>query len=700
VLLLCIGLCSIDGCAESEYKDKVSIFNDRKRDMDMRKISWDDLVNKEFYVFDVPKNTMFNPVYLPFEYKCKSGKADPLQSLTFPSLLSIKYDLVPDNYSTRHPMFIYHRDDDSRKVELGDPKAIAAYIKDWKGTHGIGGTLVQHGELYSGRIVIFDSSAQVVLKREYTKPIPYFDLMGKMTKAWFEHKKIKINRTFNVEIMRPMTKDLNLLRLFGESFEVEFRSQDHWEIYERILHFDPDFAEVRWWYGNQKRWEDGDKTRKANELLLALKSNFVIPALEEINLKDSDLPNAKQLFKKSMKYAQNLFPDHPSLVSQQMSGKDWKKMPKKQRNRYLDMVQRYPASWLCTQMQWLYREWNRYEYALPICLGLLQSGYTTYDCLFPEYTSLIYMYHELGLIPEATYVLFKKAKQTRRKHWWYECGAYVFRELGDNASAIKFFMKANKDNKRYINELWGLMTMFEAGRMDLVDEYIAENKGEYCSKSIPALVNARLALAKGDFKQCEKILHEDKIIGDGWSTGQTVKHIILADCALMQQDHENAKKHIRVAHYYTPRKRRINYLHKKAFTEPCRETQRYAWTMSKILPQQKYWQKFKDEAGDSFLNETEEELYREFLVYKDKMAAKQIDLDFLKTNPPMEFEYICLKLMENKDNKYYDEVVEEYDSYAWSHANKYSSNYFAHGETLVQYMKNQAKKIAADVGFN
>lgn len=105
--------------AASEHP--TSVFNQCITE-DFPRLKYRDLF-KDWFAFPVTEGKgMFNPVFLKFQYECRSGEPDLKQPLTFPCLLSFKFDFVPDNYSSRHPGFIFRRNPEALIIQPTENK--------------------------------------------------------------------------------------------------------------------------------------------------------------------------------------------------------------------------------------------------------------------------------------------------------------------------------------------------------------------------------------------------------------------------------------------------------------------------------------------------------------------------------------------------------------------------------------------------
>lgn len=239
--------------------------------------------------FTVPIATgrpMFCPVMIPFTVTFQGVPVDDGQRLTFPALLDYKFYFVPDNANTICPAFVYRKDARLQKLTNTKPRKIAEYISQWSATHAIGGSITVTTAGYIGSMLVYDANGICILQKSYNIPVPYFTLMGRMVEDWMDYRQQPCSPALCAELERPMTTNMETVRLFGTTFNVEWRSEQEWEIYHKILDIDPKFGEIRHWYANQKGWANGqsDTPTKEAEYARAFLDHPVISAIRECQL--------------------------------------------------------------------------------------------------------------------------------------------------------------------------------------------------------------------------------------------------------------------------------------------------------------------------------------------------------------------------------------------------------------------------------
>ena len=318
-----------------------SVFN-RSQPETLRRLTVSEL-EKDWYTLQATYGQgMFNPVFLPFSYHCEEGAGDPNQTLTFPALLSFKFDFVPDNYSARHPGFIYRRDPRALRLTATEREGIVAYIKRWTATHAVAGELIESKAGYKGRIKVFDVQGEEIFAQEYLTPVPYFTLMGQMVLDWFNFREIPVSTGLTEELFRPMTSALETVQWYGESFQVEWRSQAEWVIYEKILARDPLFSEVQFWYANQRGWETDDSSWAHISRGKALQGHLVIPALWEFSPAHCPDEALNANYLKVLNYAGEIMAEDPRVKSSRIDA-EGDQLSVAELNSFVDIALKYPC---------------------------------------------------------------------------------------------------------------------------------------------------------------------------------------------------------------------------------------------------------------------------------------------------------------------------------------------------------------------
>lgn len=231
----------------------------------------------------------FNHLTLPFLYVSTDRDAEPNEALAFSFLLSNSIDWAPGNYCTRHAYFAFKR---GKRYMMPlrmnyDRRTIAEAIDHWDATHAVGGTLRKVRGRYAGELAIYGRSHRVVFHQVYAAPRDYFQLVGDMAVdaiGFFGHKPCP---ALVEHLHRKRCEHYQSLVDLGKAAFAEEKTPEEFDLYEKILARDPGFADVRYWYANQRHWHDGDKARFKAECAKVLDTYPYLAALVEFNVDDA-----------------------------------------------------------------------------------------------------------------------------------------------------------------------------------------------------------------------------------------------------------------------------------------------------------------------------------------------------------------------------------------------------------------------------
>lgn len=398
---------------------------------------------KNWYSYKVVDDKGFNPFFIPFEYRCDSGHQDIMQRLTFPVLLSMKFDFIKNNICTRHPAFVFLRDLETRKLSAGDPEKAIMKMKEWGMNVVVGGTLVQHGELYSGSMIIFNENGEL-FEKEFEKT-GYFELMGAMVSAWMTESGELISDRLKAELYRHMTNSKQALKLLGQSFKLKHRSEEQWQLYEKILNIDPDFAELRWWYANQKWWQNNDDKWKSQMLLKAFESHFVVTAMIELRCATSDgnKEQCDRFFEKTRK----IIPNHWIVTAKKYQDK-WNDMSHSEVVKLGKDAIKMPYAYYFSShaAERLYYHGD-YQYSIPLMLSILNSKFNPGRGTLPEYDRLVYSFQEIGYLRDANALSNLMFQYTNDKSWAAVVAGHSQDEALNYPLAIELYKLALKEDE-------------------------------------------------------------------------------------------------------------------------------------------------------------------------------------------------------------------------------------------------------------
>ncbi|MBI2191868.1 MAG: tetratricopeptide repeat protein [Planctomycetes bacterium] len=446
---------------------------------------------------------MFNPVFLPFWYVARAGEARPMQDQIFPALLAYKFDFVPDNYNSRHPLFIFPRE----KV-LGAPWRwptaweISAYVRRWMATVAIGGRLVQDGDQYGGAMSVYDDGGQEILHKEYEIRYGYFALMGQMVRDWMAYRGQPCSEGLAQELDHLMCSSPKAVDMLADILKVPDRGPAHWAIYERILEMAPEFGEVRFWYANQRGWVDGKNAWSNENKGLALMDHIVIGSLWEFEMASCMDPNAGAAYQRAVQRMREIAPDNVRLLYSDLRNFKPSETMLPEFDGYLPAAARYPCFYpFLNQLAYEYRKRHIIEKSLPLHLSATRSGFLPGAGGFEfDWMGMAYGFAQIGNLSHARWcanaglndhgggdarqLLLEILAICLREHGYFWEARSTWRELwksfGDTAAAAQF-----------------ILTSYEGGRPDpFFEKGFEKALRETCWWP---LIEARRAIAGGDF---------------------------------------------------------------------------------------------------------------------------------------------------------------------------------------------------------
>jgi hypothetical protein len=301
----------------------------------------------------------FNHLTLPFLYRSEDPRGDPAEALAFSFLLSGRIDWAPGNYCTRHAYFAFKR---ARRYMAGltqsySTKTIADAVKDWNATHAVGGRLV-HGRMgYAGDLIIYGPRGEVVCQKSYKKQIKYWQLLGDMAVDAIRFFGSEPSPALVTHLRQPRGSAESIIDL-GKAAFAEEKSEEEFGLYRKILARDPGFAEVRYWYANQRQWDDGDRARYMTEEARLLEDYLVPAAVFDFNPAECpDKAAAARLPIWREKVADMVGPNFPELVHTRMAAlRKENKVDVEYRDRATRVAAAYPNEyWLLWEVARAYR---------------------------------------------------------------------------------------------------------------------------------------------------------------------------------------------------------------------------------------------------------------------------------------------------------------------------------------------------------
>ena len=669
-IVLITLLMALNACQKTTVKEKITVFN-KCKPLKLKSAREDDLEKEWFYLSVMHGEKGFNPVFIPFDYKAEGVEPDSNQSLSFPALLSFKFDFVPDNYTSRHPAYIYACDYNARSVKYTDPaKEIAAYIKAWSATHAIAGELVQSMNGYAGSMIVFDRSGSKVLEKKYKDPMPYFNLMGTMVMNWMDQAGWSVSDILLGELMRPMTKNMETVRMYGRVFSFEHRSHKEWKLYDDILNIDPDFAEVRFWSTNQQAWQTGSDADRRAGYARALQSHLVMHALQQYPYDVNDTANNK-IFVDKLTYAETVYPDGNPGVLERVIDRTGTKVTTDELDLHLPFVLSFPCDYqlLCEFAHW-YRYHDQFDKAIPLCLSALNSGYLTGTGSYAWPLSEVGRnFAKLGYLAESEMFcrqsLFCCDSPTRE--WTYSYLAENLRDQFRFKEAAELFRNAYLELKKDYLLCDAYMCLFEAGDIKKVYEWLSKPITQTSNEYVRLLISVRLAITEDDLTKADQLLEQmpfEKVNREIDNRLQIEAEIVKADIILISGGKTNAYQPAHKAFIINPRSRRTLYLVESSMYEYTDLGKMYT-VAALLFPDQADWQKklnkirkhgYKDESDDEILR-----LYAELKKYYDDYPYDKNGFWF--NAEPYFMEYLCLRMAEMADKDIRDKGLALYLQY-------------------------------------
>ncbi|MFH2138374.1 MAG: hypothetical protein ABII88_07670 [Candidatus Omnitrophota bacterium] len=641
---------------------------------ELRKITENDLVKDWFSIPVYRSEDMFNPVFLPFTYVCEEGIEDPNQSLTFPCLLSFKFDFVPDNFSARHPGFVFRSDPSVLKIDPKEAEEIAYYIKNWQATHVITGTIIQKDDDYRGELVVYDVNGVEILRQEYAISRPYFELMGEMVESWMDFRKQVISEKMAMELFRDMTTDMETVKWYGETFDVEWRSFDEWDIYERILERDPEFAEVRFWYANQKGWSTGEKTSNHFEYIRASESHIVIPAISYISYKTIKDQSLRERFKANLEKAREICGESPVIAETYLElGRNY--FSTKELDEFLPLAEKYPNyKSFIDELADKYFYAEKYDKAAPLYLATLHSSYLPGEGLQGfswAFIQLVRIYMELGYLSEAKECieLALVNYDYNNKPWLDYYSGVIYQELFDFKKA-KGVLDVDKITVGVVNHMFfrAAMGAFILEDFDTMKKWENTPSMQSLLFGIRHFYKARKALLDNNPFTALLIMEDAPFRSmESDEIYRFEKESIKAEAFLVLKQKKKAVKSALRAWYLFPRSRKAGYLLEAVLDGKVQTWGRFLEVASFIFPSQHYWaDKLSALKGQGYKTETDDWVLNAFYDLKKRFGeiSSGAKIDFFISTPPFLIEYLCMRILQTEDSNHINDALDFYVNFA------------------------------------
>ncbi|MDD5573740.1 MAG: tetratricopeptide repeat protein, partial [Candidatus Omnitrophica bacterium] len=465
-----------------------------------------------------------------------------------------------------------------------------------------------------------------------------------------EFRKQPVSERLERELVRPMTRDADVLRLFGKSFYVKWRSQEEWDIYKEILRRDPDFAEIRFWYANQKYWETKDAALW-NEYIRALQSHLVIPALGYVFYDGITDPDLKEKFWQIVEEAERDFPDHPVVASQYVGINNYH-LSSSELNKFLSLAQKYPCyEPLLLDLATAYRDRDQYDKSMPLYLSTFYSNYMPGTGRFDdELLNLALLYLRLGYLSEsrkcAELGIIDSSLVNRL--WLTYCKGLVLQELFWFEQArdplIEYSLYENNPDAF----LQAAMGLFASGDFDKVNEFGETPKFQQMLYIIEPLFEARKALAAH-----KAVLALSLLDGTLYDNGKDFffraeEETIKAEALFLLNRKDDARRHAVQAWYLFPRSRRMAYLLEVILNDDVRVLGRFFEVAVYIFPNDPYWkQKLSSLKKRGYKPEDDDPIALQLLSIKERYnkVSMREKSNFWFTMDPFLIEDLCRRAL-------------------------------------------------------
>ncbi|NLF31375.1 MAG: hypothetical protein GX591_10895 [Planctomycetes bacterium] len=227
------------------------------------------------------KNAGFNHFTLPFHWEDPEGLGDPNEAWAFSFMISHNMDWGEGCWCARHAYFVYkrHREKIAPLVKDYDPRLVGELTRFWDGTHAVGGTLRRHADGYSGTLIVYDRDARQLLRKDYARPRPFFQLAGDMTIDALARITTEPNDALKAFLRDPRDIEHESIVELGRAALAPEKTPAEFGLYESILQRDPEFTEVRYWWMNQNAWHSAAWDRYLQEKARILDTRLVAGAL-------------------------------------------------------------------------------------------------------------------------------------------------------------------------------------------------------------------------------------------------------------------------------------------------------------------------------------------------------------------------------------------------------------------------------------
>ena len=397
----------------------------------------------------------FNHLTLPFLYLDRTRHGHAAEALAFSFLLSNSIDWAPGGYCARHAYFTFKR---SRRYmrELArsyNPGKIKFAIEDWEATHAVGGTLIKSVGGYAGHLKIYDRSGAVKLQKAYRNPRDYFHLLGDMAADAITFFGGEVSPALLEHLRRKRCEHQRSIIDLGMAAFVKEKSQEEFGAYRNILDRDPGFADVRYWYANQRQWQTGDWAWYGAQMERAIDTYFVAKAVFGFEPEKHADPRAAE--QKNALYLEKVTPlvgaEFPDLLREKLrAAQKETSISCELLERATRVARRFPNEyWLLYHLADVYRKGNDFpadnDFAISLIHCALRSRFLASIDHRHAVNRMARALQKLGRYDLCVCHLYPVGVAVHRKegaaesYWLYDPVARSLHCMGHHAEAVKTF---------------------------------------------------------------------------------------------------------------------------------------------------------------------------------------------------------------------------------------------------------------------
>lgn len=484
--------------------------------LDKLAAEWPDFKHEPFDVAG------FNHVTLPFRYESRAGGGDPNEALAFSFLLSNTLDWAPGCYCARHAYFAFKADAGVMKplATRYDLGPIARMIKEWDATHAIGGVVRQEAQGYSGTLEVYGPRG-LLHSVEYGQPRDYFTLLGDMAVDALRYFDYTPSPALIEHLHKPRCKDFRSIRNLGAAAFLPARCEVEFGIYRWILEHDPGFAEVRYWYANQKQWGDGDRKTYFLEMARSLEDYVFEATLADFDPKKCpDAALAAQFETRLAEGERLVGKDSPILLHRRLALATGP-VPEETLRLATEVAARYPNHyWFLYELGRAYEKQDDPDMAASINLAALQNRYLVgIGSKRHVQANLARCLSNLGLDGEAYACILPVFKEDmsnenlRPAAWASRYAAHSLANAGWYEKSIGAYERAwrgagEKDDWRDEMLLRVVASAGIAGRQDVLTQFLRDHREDLDRTKITFLAEAYLQVLKGETVDADAVVKQ------------------------------------------------------------------------------------------------------------------------------------------------------------------------------------------------